>query len=217
MYVNATSGGATSNAATANTTTYMHLYDNSTRRHTIQFKGAGGTSVAANNSGVITITGLGIGTSASTAAAGNHTHTLGIATDSGTNELTMAANTKYKITAGGDSFIFTTPKDNGTSYSSRPEAEGGTSTSLCTNGEKYKWNHPICKYGPSAAFSSLPVTFENDAITADMVVLNSVLSNPTAQINNWTVTTAAGSLTISGSIRGSTTITLYLGRCEQEA
>lgn len=76
---------------------------------------------------------------------------------------------------------------------------------------------PITKYGPSAAFSSLPVTFENAAITADMVVLNYVLSNPTAQINNWTVTTAAGSLTISGQVRGSTTITLYLGRCEQEA
>lgn len=75
----------------------------------------------------------------------------------------------------------------------------------------------IVKYGPSSAFSSLPVTFEDDSITADMVVLNYVLSNPTAQINNWTVTTAAGSLTISGQVRGSTTITLYLGRCEQEA
>lgn len=54
LYVNATAGGATSNAATANTTTYMHLYDNSTKRETIQFKGSGATTVTATG-GVITI------------------------------------------------------------------------------------------------------------------------------------------------------------------
>ena len=57
---------------------------------------------------------LTIGTSSSTAAAGNHTHSLSMATDSGTNQLTMAANTKYKLTAGGSSYIFTTPPDNNT-------------------------------------------------------------------------------------------------------
>ena len=41
----------------------------------------------------------------------NHTHTLSIATDSGTNQLTLSANTKYKLTAGGSTFIFTTPPD----------------------------------------------------------------------------------------------------------
>jgi len=55
---------------------------------------------------------LAIGTTATTAAAGNHTHTTTIAADSGTNQLTMAANTKYKLTAGGSTFIFTTPPDN---------------------------------------------------------------------------------------------------------
>jgi hypothetical protein len=57
---------------------------------------------------------LTIGTSATTAAAGNHTHGISIAADSGTNQLTMAANTKYKLTAGGQSYIFTTPPDNNT-------------------------------------------------------------------------------------------------------
>ena len=38
-----------------------------------------------------------------------HTHTTTIATDSGTNQLTLAYGTKYKITAGGTSFIFTMP------------------------------------------------------------------------------------------------------------
>jgi len=57
---------------------------------------------------------LTIGTTSTTAAAGNHTHGISITTDSGTNQLTMAANTKYKITAGGSSYIFTTPPDTNT-------------------------------------------------------------------------------------------------------
>lgn len=63
---------------------------------------------------------LKLGTSSSTAAKGNHTHTLGIATDSGTSELTLAHGTKYKITAGGDSFIFTMP-----SYSAASQSANG--------------------------------------------------------------------------------------------
>jgi hypothetical protein len=63
----------------------------------------------------------------------------------------------------------------------------------------------------STSFNSLPQTINDAAITADHVVLNSVLSNPSAQTGDWTVTTSAGSLTISGTISGSTTITLYLG------
>ena len=61
-----------------------------------------------------------------------------------------------------------------------------------------------------AAFSSLPQTVQNAAITADHVVVNSVLGTPSAQTGDWTVTTSAGSLTIAGSISGSTTLTLYL-------
>lgn len=60
------------------------------------------------------------------------------------------------------------------------------------------------------SFSSLPQTISNASITANMVVMNSVLSNPAAQISDWNVDTAAGSLTISGSIGGSTTLTLYM-------
>ena len=52
---------------------------------------------------------LTIGTTATTAAAGNHTHATSIATSSGTNQLTMVANTKYALSAGGTSYIFTTP------------------------------------------------------------------------------------------------------------
>lgn len=62
----------------------------------------------------------------------------------------------------------------------------------------------------SSSFSSLPITISDSNITADHVVINSVLSNPSAQTGDWTVTTSTGSLTISGFISGSTTVTLYL-------
>lgn len=46
----------------------------------------------------------------------NHTHTLSIATDSGTNQLTLAFGTKYKLTAGGSTYIFTMPTNPNTNY-----------------------------------------------------------------------------------------------------
>ena len=57
-----------------------------------------------------------IGSGSTQAAAGNHTHTTNIATSTGTNQLTMAANTKYALGAGGTTYIFTTPPDNNTTY-----------------------------------------------------------------------------------------------------
>lgn len=62
----------------------------------------------------------------------------------------------------------------------------------------------------TSSFSSLPQTVSNAKITADHVVIQAVLSSPAAQRSDWTVTTSAGSLTISGTISGSTTATLYL-------
>ena len=58
--------------------------------------------------------------------------------------------------------------------------------------------------------SSLPVTISDADITANHEVINAVLSNPSAQTGDWTVTTSAGSAVISGSISGTTNITLYL-------
>lgn len=60
--------------------------------------------------------------------------------------------------------------------------------------------------------SELPATIDDTNITNDMVVVHSVLGTPAAQVGNWTVTTSNGSLTISGTIDGSTTVTLYLAR-----
>lgn len=63
-----------------------------------------------------------------------------------------------------------------------------------------------------ASVSSLPVTISDSNITADYVVLESVLSNPAAQTSDWIVTTSSGSAQITGTISGSTDITLTLGK-----
>ena len=56
------------------------------------------------------------GTTGSTVAIGNHTHTVSLATDTGTSNITLAHGGKYKLTAGGSSIIFTMPSDNNTTY-----------------------------------------------------------------------------------------------------
>ncbi len=60
--------------------------------------------------------------------------------------------------------------------------------------------------------SSLPVTVTDERITADHICkpADCLLSNPSAQTSDWTVTTQDGSVTISGSISGSTTATIWL-------
>lgn len=58
--------------------------------------------------------------------------------------------------------------------------------------------------------SSLPMTINNSDIKSDMVVLNSELGTPSAQTSDWTVETSDGSLSISGTISGTTSIKLYL-------
>jgi len=70
-----------------------------------------------------------------------------------------------------------------------------------------------CLVLTASAVSALPYTFSNAAIETDMVCIHSVLSNPSAQLADWTVNTdTAGSCVVSGSnaISGSTDITLYL-------
>lgn len=61
--------------------------------------------------------------------------------------------------------------------------------------------------------SSLPTTINNSNITADMEVIRSDIGNPDVQQTNLTVSTSAGSLTVSGTISGATPITLWLARC----
>ena len=92
-----------------------------------------------------------------------------------------------------------------TANSTKPVTSGGIKTAI--NEVK------IIKVDINSV-SSLPQTVNNSKITANHVVINSVLSNPSAQLSDWTVTTAAGSVTVSGTISGTTNISIYLGVTE---
>lgn len=61
-----------------------------------------------------------------------------------------------------------------------------------------------------ASFNSLPKTVSNASITSTMVLIHAELGTPSAMASDWTVTTANGSVTISGTIDGTTTLRLIL-------
>ena len=46
----------------------------------------------------------------------SHSHNLNIASSTGTSQISLSANAKYQLTAGGSTYIFTTPADNNTTY-----------------------------------------------------------------------------------------------------
>jgi hypothetical protein len=64
----------------------------------------------------------------------------------------------------------------------------------------------------SATASSLPTTISNANIKSDMVVIKHEIGNPSLVSGSLSFAMSAGSATISGSLSGSTTITLYLQR-----
>ena len=62
------------------------------------------------------------------------------------------------------------------------------------------------------AFSSLPKTISNSKIKADMVVLSCDFGTPWAITSDITWTTSAGQLRLTGSMSGTTTAVITLGR-----
>lgn len=63
----------------------------------------------------------------------------------------------------------------------------------------------------TGSISSLPTTIENSKIMAKHVLLWHRLSSPSVQVDDWTVTTADGSFTVSGTINGTATLYLVFG------
>ena len=68
------------------------------------------------------------------AATSGHTHTITLATDSGTSSITLAHGSKYKLTAGGSSVIFTMPTDNNTNYYHTTGSWSGLTYTATANG-----------------------------------------------------------------------------------
>lgn len=63
-----------------------------------------------------------------------------------------------------------------------------------------------------ASYSGGTATVSNAAITSSHVVISSTLGTPSVQTSDWTVTTSNGSLTLSGTASGATTVRLVLGK-----
>ena len=74
------------------------------------------------------------------AATSNHTHTLSMATSSGTSSISLSANTKYQLTAGGSTYIFTTPVDNNTWNANSATVAGYVASPASTPGVTWKTN-----------------------------------------------------------------------------
>lgn len=76
-----------------------------------------------------------IGSGATDAAAGNHTHAVSIGTDSGaTVGINLAFGSQYKITAGGESFVFTTPSQTHNTAYLYAGTSSGSGNAATTNG-----------------------------------------------------------------------------------
>ena len=67
---------------------------------------------------------------------------------------------------------------------------------------------------PNVSTSKLSFTSSDVAaianVTADHVVIESVLSNPSAQLSDWTITTASNSIIVSGTVASGATTNLTL-------
>ena len=110
-------------------------------------------------------------------------------------------------TSSGFSLSDTIPVSiNGTAYTitgrtlSNAIGGGGTEQSALTN---YVKN--------CGTIASLPATIEDENITEDMVLLAYSLGTPSAMGSNWSVATDDGEIEITGTISGSTTLTLVFG------
>ena len=102
---------------------------------------------------------------------------------------------------------------NGELVRAKTDIENNATFTLNTNYELVPngiANEIPCLIITQSSVSSLPITINNANITSDMVCINSILSNPSAQTGDWTLTTSSGSVSISGTISGTTDITLYL-------
>ena len=147
--------------------------------------GNGVTAIGVNN-GVMTVTkGL-------TFELVGHTHPLSIATDTGNSQLSMSANTKYKLTAGGSTFIFTTPPDSDTKVTSStnhytPATASGQDKTASASGATAAWSIDVVK----------GVTLNTDGkghVTGISVTPGKIPANPVPS-NNVTGSGTSGYLT----------------------
>lgn len=119
----------------------------------------------------------------------------------GADGLTTSVNGVQQVNGN----VTLTASDIQTSDSNSIQSHISTIESAITTLESYEALHI-----EGASFSSLPHTISNSAITADMRVVECVWGTPSAITSDVTWTTAAGSITLAGTMSGSTTVDLIL-------
>lgn len=96
------------------------------------------------------------------AATKDHTHTMVLAEDTGTNQITLASGKKYKLTAGGSTFIFTMPTSNNYSLPvATSDALGGIKIGYAQSGK----NYPV-ELANEKAYVNVPWTDTNTKVTS---------------------------------------------------
>lgn len=85
-----------------------------------------------------------------------------------------------------------------------------TVSTITANGVTYDINNGIITV--TDTISSFPKTIYDNDIKSDMVVLESYFNNGGALQSAVSWTTANGSITLNGSISGTTTVKLILGK-----
>lgn len=152
-------------------------------------------------------TALGLGSAAYTAstdyATSGHKHTTSIATSNGTSSLTLAFGSKYSLTAGGNSYIFTMPSNpnTNTTYTIAPGDSNGYIKITPSAGTAYS---VLVTGGPFLPLAGGTVTGETTF--NDAVLINDELSADSASIGNLLVTGAANFTNgITGNLTGSVT------------
>lgn len=123
-----------------------------------------------------------------------------------------AVSTVNGLSPDGNGNIIVSASDIQMQDSTSVEAKIGTiqtnASSLTSRVEQLERNDILVSI---SSFSSLPQTVNSNLITANHRVYSYTLGNPSVQTGDWTVETANGSLNVTGTISGSTTLELILG------
>ena len=126
-------------------------------------------TISQNTNGVITATKKNLPTASSTvagitkvgatggAAAYGHTHATSIATSTGTNQITLAFGTKYSISAGGSSYVFTMPAN--------PNSDTKVTQTYAAESNYNYWRPLVIGYSSNATEGFTPSTSTDTTYT----------------------------------------------------
>lgn len=125
------------------------------------------------------------------------------AASSASTATTKASEASASATAAADGEAWAVGKRNGSDVPS-------TDPTYHNNAKYYAETVSNAVRVNMGTISSLPITKTAIGVNSNMAIAQAVLGTPSAQTGDWTVNTATNSVTVSGTISGSTTLSLLL-------